>query len=110
MIEQMQHTLHTDSLSIGSPPFDPRKTPILFSGLTMTREWILPRIISVLVPLLLLPLAGLLFHGKLQNLCKPISRRAVSLVAGVGRGGSLGGAVWIDAVLTFTLFPWPSSP
>lgn len=124
VIEQMQQTLHTDSVSIGSSPFDPAKAPILFPGLTMTRDWILPRIISVLAPLFLLPLAGLLFHrfdpvrtrraseksgrnwiGKLQNLCKPISRRAVSLVAGFGGGGSLGGAIWTDAVMTFTLSP-----
>nr|MBA3960564.1 hypothetical protein [Chthoniobacterales bacterium] len=123
MIEQMQRTMQTDSLSIGSSPFDPTKTPIAFPGLTLTPEWVLPRLISIVTPLLLLPLAGLFFHrfdpvrtrlaseksnrnwiGKLQNLFKPISRRAVALTT-IGRGGSFGSAIWTDAMLTFTLFP-----
>ncbi len=124
MIEQMQQTLHTESVAIGSSPFDPTKTPIDFAGLTLTRAWILPRTISILAPLFLLPLAGLFFHrfdpartgkasektsrnwiGKLQSLFKPLSRRAVAAAGRFGRGGSLGGAIWMDAFLTFTLFP-----
>ncbi len=124
MIEQMQQTLHTDSVAIGAAPFDPTKTPIDFTGLTLTRAWILPRTISLLAPLLLLPLAGLFFHrfdpartgkasektsrnwiGKLQSLFKPISRRVVAAASRCGRAGSLGGAIWMDAFLTFTLFP-----
>ena len=122
MIDRMQQTLHTESLEIGSSPFNPAKAPIYFSGLTMTRAWILPRLISVLTPLLLLPIAGLFFHrfdpmrtrsaankgahnwiGKLQNLFKPLSRRAVFL--GAIRGDSLGNAIWVDTMLTFSLSP-----
>ncbi|HEY2801881.1 MAG TPA: hypothetical protein VGI85_14920 [Chthoniobacterales bacterium] len=122
MIERMQQTLHTDSLEIGSSPFDPTKAPIYFSGLTMTRAWILPRLVSLLAPLALLPVAGLLFHrfdpvrirratskgarnwiGKLQNLLKPLSRRAVFLDA-IG-GDSLGNAIWVDTIVTFKLYP-----
>lgn len=124
MIDQLQRTLHTEAVSIGASSFDPAKPTILFPGLILTREWVLPRLISLLVPLLLLPLAGLFFHrfdpvrtqrvsekgrrnwiGKIQNLFKPLSRRAVSLLMIAGRSGSFFGAIWTDAALTFTLYP-----
>jgi hypothetical protein len=116
--------LHTHSVSIGASNFDPSKPTILFPGLTMTREWFLPRLISLLMPLSLLPIAALFFHrfdpvrtgrvagkgrrnwiGKIQNLFKPLSRRAVSLLMIPNRSGSFIGAIWTDAALTFTLFP-----
>jgi hypothetical protein len=125
MIDQMQRTLHTESVSIGASHFDPTKPPILFSGLILTREWILPRLISMLVPLAMLPLAALCFHrfdpvrtrsvsgkgrrnwiGKIQNLFKPLTRRAVSLLMIPGRRGSFVGAIWTDAALTLTLYPF----
>ncbi|HEY8835516.1 MAG TPA: hypothetical protein VIM09_08015, partial [Chthoniobacterales bacterium] len=124
MIDQLQRTLHTESVSIGASSFDPTKPTIIFQGLTLTREWVVPRIISVLAPLLLLPFAGLFFHrfdpvrtgrvsgkgrrnwiGKIQNLFKPLSRRAVSLLIFPGRSGSFLGAIWTDAALTLTLYP-----
>jgi hypothetical protein len=124
MIDQMQRTLHTESVSIGASSFNPAKPTILFPGLTMTREWVLPRLISLLTPLALLPVAAFFFHrfdpvrtrgvsgrgrrnwiGKIQNLFKPLSRRAVSLLMIPGRSGSFIGAIWTDAALTFTLFP-----
>jgi hypothetical protein len=125
MISQMQQTLQTHSVSIGASNFDPTKPTILFPGLTLTREWIVPRVVSLVVPLLLLPVAALFFHrfdpvrtkqisgrgrrnwiGKIQNLFKPLSRRAVALLAMPGRGGSFLGAMWIDALLTLTLLPF----
>jgi len=125
MIDQMQHTLKTHSVSIGSSSFDPTKPTIIFPGLTLTREWIVPRFISLVTPLLLLPLASLFFHrfdpvrtgqvagkgrrnwiGKIQNLFKPLSRRFVAFLEIPGRGGSFLGAMWIDAVLTLTLIPF----
>jgi hypothetical protein len=124
MIDQLQRTLHTESVSIGASSFDPTKPTILFPGLTLTGEWVLPRLISLLTPLLLLPLAGLFFHrfdpvrtqrvsgkgrrnwiGKIQNLFKPLSRRAVSWLMIPGRNGSFVGAIWTDAALTLTLYP-----
>jgi hypothetical protein len=125
MIDQMQRTLQTHSVSIGASDFDPTKPTILFPGLTLTREWIVPRVASLLTPLLLLPVAALFFHrfdpvrtkqvsgkgrrnwiGKIQNLFKPLSRRAVTLLTMPGRGGSFLGAMWIDALLTLTLLPF----
>jgi hypothetical protein len=125
MIDQLQRTLHTESVSIGASSFDPAKPTIIFQGLTLTPEWIVPRGISLLVPLLLLPVAGFFFHrfdpvrtgrvsgkgrrnwiGKIQNLFKPLTRRAVSLLMVPGWSGSFVGAIWTDAALTFTLFPF----
>jgi hypothetical protein len=124
MIDQLRHTLHTESVSIGASRFDPTKPTIIFQGLTLTPEWILPRGISLLVPLLSLPVAGLFFHrfdpvrtgrvsgkgrrnwiGKIQSLFKPLSRRAVSLLTFPGGSGSLFGAIWTDAAFTLTLYP-----
>ncbi|HEY2615632.1 MAG TPA: hypothetical protein VGI42_07965, partial [Chthoniobacterales bacterium] len=124
MIHQMQHSLHTNSVSIGSSPFDPTKPALIFPGVSMTREWIAPRIVSTLLPLLLLPVAALLFHrfdpvrigpttgktnrkwiGKVQSLSKPLTRRVVALLLVPARNGSFLAAIWSDAVLTFTLFP-----
>jgi len=84
MIDQMQRTLHTNSVSIGASDFDPTKPTILFPGLTLTREWIVPRLVSLLTPLLLLPVAALM----------------------PGRGRSFVGAMWVDALLTLTLLPF----
>jgi hypothetical protein len=125
MIDQMQRTLQTHSVSIGASSFDPTKPTVVFPGLRLTPEWILPRFISLVAPLLLLPLAALCFHrfdpvrtgrasvkghrnwlGRIQNLFKPISRRAVAILEIPGRGGSFLGAIWVDAVLTFTLLPF----
>ena len=124
MIDQMQRTLQTHSVSIGASSFDPTKPTILFPGLTMTHEWIVPRVISILAPLSLLPMAALFFHrfdpvrtrrvsgkgrrnwiGKIQNLFKPLSRRAVAVLMLPGRSGSFFGAIWTDAALTLTLYP-----
>lgn len=124
MIHQMQHTLHTVSVSIGASEFDPAAPTITFPGLSMTSDWILPRILSLVLPLGLLPLAALCFHrfdpvrvgrttgkthskwlGKLQSFAKPLSRRAAAILARPAFGHSLGGAMWIDTVLTLTLSP-----
>lgn len=123
MMDQMTRTLHTTTVSIGASDFDPRKSTIIFPGLTLTRAWILPRLVSTFAPLVLLPLAALCFHrfdpvrtkqtaeksrrnwlGRLENLFKPLSRRLAALLQRRS-GGSLGAASWNDAVLTLTLHP-----
>jgi hypothetical protein len=124
MFDRMTRTLHTSSVSIGASSFDPMKVPIIFPGLTLTRAWVLPRLVSTFAPLLFLPLAALCFHrfdpvrtrqtsersnrnwiGRAQNLFKPVSRRVVSLLLRPARGGSFVAATWSDAVLTLTLYP-----
>ena len=124
MTDQLSRTLHTNSVSIGASTFDPKKAPIVFPGLTLTRAWVLPRLVSTFAPLLLLPLAALCFHrfdpvrtrqtserssrnwiGRLQNLFKPLSRRLVAPLLRPAGGGSFLGAMWSDAVLTLMLYP-----
>lgn len=124
MIEQMRVTLHTDSLSIGSSPFDPHKAAVSIPGLSLTRAWILPRLVSLGGPLLLLPIATLCFHrfdptrtgqladksqrnwiGRLQRLFKPISRRVVALLQTLVAWPAFLRAIWLDALLTLTLSP-----
>ncbi len=124
MSDQLTRSLHTDAVAIGASAFDPKKSPIVFPGLTLTHGWILPRLVSTLVPLLFLPLAALCFHrfdpvrtggtseksnrnwiGRFQNLFKPLSRRTVALLLRPTRGGSFAAVMWSDAVLTFTLYP-----
>ena len=92
--------------------------------MTLTRAWVLPRLVSTLAPLLFLPLAALCFHrfdpartkqtaekshrnwiGRLQNLFKPVSRRIVAQLLRPARRGSFVTAMWSDAVLTLTLYP-----
>jgi hypothetical protein len=124
MIDQMQSTMNTDSVAIGSSTFDATKPPIVFNGLYLTEEWATPRIGSLLMPLSLLPLAALFFHrfdpvrikaasdkgrrswiGRAQVLLKPLSRGVVGIMMRPACGHSLGTAIWADAVLTLTLFP-----
>jgi hypothetical protein len=125
MIDQMTRTLHTTSVSIGASDFDPHKPTIVFPGLTLTRAWVGPRLVSTFAPLLFLPLAALCFHRfdpvrtkqvteksqrnwlrRIQSLFKPLSRRLVGLLLGkIGVGRSLGEAIWNDAVLTLALQP-----
>jgi len=53
MIDQMQRTLHTESVSIGASSFDPAKPAVVFPGLRLTGEWLVPRLISLVAPLAL---------------------------------------------------------
>lgn len=125
MIEQMQRTLQTESVSIGASAFDPKKPALVFEGLTLPASWVLPRVVSMLFPVLFIPLAGLFFHrfdpvrtrrtaekgrrnwlGRIQMLFKPVTRRVVALLTAPARGASFAGAIWTDAALSFTLSPF----
>ena len=124
MMDQLTQTLYTNSVSIGASTFDPHKTTVVFPGLRLPRAWVLPRLVSTVVPLFFLPLAALCFHrfdpgrtrqisersnrnwiGRVQNLFKPISRRLVAAMVWPVRGGSFFAAIWHDAALTLTLYP-----
>ena len=99
MIGQTQRNLGVTSVSIGSTPVDPSLPPAVFPGLNLPAEWLWPRIISILLPLALLPVAGLFFHrfdpvltrraadkgkrnwlGRIQMLFKPLSRSVVDFL------------------------------
>ena len=124
LIGQMRQTMHTESLAIGASPFNPHSAPIVIAGLTLPRAWILPRLASLGLPLLLLPVATLCFHrfdptrtgrlgeksrrnwiGRFQALFKPISRRVIALLQPLVPAPSFARALWLDALLTLTLSP-----
>ncbi len=124
MISQAQRTMGVNSIAIGSSPVDPALAPIDFPGLSLTSGWLVPRLASSLLPIVLLPVATFFFHrfdpvrtgratdkgkrnwiGRIQMLFKPISRRAVDLLMRPARGRGFFNAVWADALLTLTLFP-----
>jgi hypothetical protein len=119
------HAFSQDGVAIGSSPFDPSKPPIVFHGITLTPDWIVPRLAAMVIPLLLLIPARLFFHrfdpvrtrkvaatekrnllARLQMLFKPLTRNVHSLLTlRSRRGASLLGAAWTDGVLTLTIFP-----
>ena len=52
MLEQVKKITQSDAISIGSSSFDASKPPFIFPGLSLTRSWIAPRIVSTLYPLI----------------------------------------------------------
>jgi hypothetical protein len=115
MLDQMKTASHTTHFSIGSSGFDPSKPTFVFDGLQLGRAWILPRLVSTVLPVFLLPIAWLSFHrfdparvrsasdgerrswiSRLSSLFKPVTRRMVLFG---------GGAAWTEAMLAITAFP-----
>lgn len=94
LLQQLKTNYHTDSLSIGASTFDAAKPPIVFPGLQWGWQWVLPRVVSTLWPMLLLVVARVFFHrfdparvrsmpnekarsswiGRFNMLSKPIAR------------------------------------
>ena len=123
MISTMRNVVHTTHMSIGSSPYDPHKGVYVFNGLMMTREWIVPRILSMLVPVPLILLARAAFHrfdpvrvkqsvakqrgvwvSRVNGIFKPLTRASMALVAR-GSGASLLRSALADALLTITSTP-----
>jgi hypothetical protein len=112
LFDNLRRTLNTRQLSIGASSFDAAKGTFLFRGLTLPAEWIAPRLMSLLLPLLLIGVAGFFFHrfdpvrvkssgrarrnllGRLNSLLKPLVRG----VAGAG-------PVTTDARMTLSSSP-----
>jgi hypothetical protein len=128
VMTQMQAVFETDSLSIGATSFDASKPPLVFAGLRLTGEWMLPRLGSMLWPLSLLAVARLFFHrfdparvrasgdkarsswiGRFNAISKPVARlfvgmadRSLSLMPG---GASLFRSAATDALATLAASP-----
>lgn len=123
---QLRVLLHTTAVSIGASPFDPALSPIVFPGLSLAPEWILPRVTSTFAPLVLFPIALVFFHrfdparigrsvartreglfARVQRWIKPLTRPVVALLMGrPGRGQtSILGAARRDAALTLGASP-----
>jgi hypothetical protein len=62
MMRQVKSETHTDSMAIGSSPYDTKQPPFVFEGFHVTSDEILPRMVSLLYPVLYLLPALLFFH------------------------------------------------
>lgn len=114
--------LHTTQIAIGASDFDPHKGVVAYEGLTLDPEWIVPRLISMLLPLPIILLARVFFHRfdptrvkaavvkrtgwltKINLLFKPLTRASMQLVAN-GGSASLFRSALADALLTVTATP-----
>lgn len=93
LVSRLRETLGTTQVSIGASSFDPSQGVFVFQGLTLSPDWIGPRIGATVLPLVLLPLALLFFHrfdparskvrsgrtgatwlGGIERLLKPLTR------------------------------------
>lgn len=61
-IQSLKTTMKTMEMSIGSSSFDMTKPPLVFNGLRLTSDWVLPRIAATVMPLALLFVARFFFH------------------------------------------------
>jgi len=117
LMEQTSRNLHTDSLSIGSSPFDVHKPVLTIDGLNLGGGAWATRMVSTLFPIPLLLLARLFFHrfdparlraaggkGKrgwmrnLNALARPFVRPLSAL--------PVRGAAMTDAMMTFASTPF----
>jgi hypothetical protein len=126
MIARLTSILGTNQVSIGATGFDTGASTIVFSGLSLPRGWILPRLSSILSPFLLLLPAVAFFHrfdpartgritsrahwslfSRVQKVLKPVTSRLVRMLRGrPGKNGAtLLSTARRDAALTLELFP-----
>ncbi|MCU1246712.1 MAG: hypothetical protein JWN02_2622 [Acidobacteria bacterium] len=124
LMAAMKGTVHTTQISIGASDFDARKGIYVLHGLILDRSWILPRLASLVSPLLLMPVAQLFFHRfdparlrsahakgrrtwlmRLNGLAKPLSRGLTSFATRLGSGNSIVGAALADAAVTMSTMP-----
>ncbi len=75
LIEQTRTIAGVSGLSIGSSPYDKTKPPFVISGIVFKREWILPRLSSLLYPLPLLLISLVRFHRFNPDRIKATSKR-----------------------------------
>ena len=123
MIDSLRRQLHTSSISVGASSFDASKGTFVFHGLVLDRVWIVPRLLSMLMPVPILLLARVFFHrfdpvrvkqsaakhrdslfARINRLFKPLTRASMLLVTG-GRGPSLVRSAMADAILTTSATP-----
>lgn len=100
---------HTDALTLGSSPFNPRLSTIVYPGLTVTWSTMFPRLIATVWPLSLLGAARLFFHrfdparvravdsaarrswiGRFNALAAPLARPVTAALRGSNRSGGAG--------------------
>jgi len=123
MIDSLRRQLHTTKISVGASSFDPHNGIFVFNGLILDPVWIVPRLLSMLIPVPLLMLARLFFHrfdpvrvkqsaakqrdslfARINRLFKPLTRAGMALVTS-GRGPSIVRSAIADAILTTSATP-----
>lgn len=126
-MESIRKTLDTINLSIGASSFDKGKPPIVFNGLNLSADWILPRIGATLLPIALLLVARMFFHrfdparvraisqksgrtwtGRLNAIAKPFARlfvRAAATVSTIRTPFPVFDAARADALATIAGLP-----
>lgn len=122
MLGQFKEVAHTNSVSIGSSPYDKSMPPYIFPGFALHLRDVLPRLASILYPLLVLPLALLFFHRfdpvrikasaqKLQRgFVMRVNQWLKPLVRPLGKLNTPGKASFLrslfsDAILSFQMYP-----
>jgi hypothetical protein len=134
LISRLRETLGTTRVAIGASSFDPARGVFEFHGLTLSPDWVAPRVVATVLPLVLLPVALLSFHrfdparlpsrvralsaragagwlGGIERLLKPLTR-PFALLRGrsTGRvGTSLWSAAREDAYVTLAAAPLPAT-
>jgi hypothetical protein len=123
LLDQTRKVLHTNSMSIGSSNFDPKKGVFIYNGLSWDPAWLVPRTLSMLLPVPMLVIARLAFHrfdpvrvkqgstkhgsswwSRINLLFKPFTRAAMTLVTR-GSRPSLIRSSFADALLTISATP-----
>ncbi|MEA2462389.1 MAG: hypothetical protein QOJ98_136, partial [Acidobacteriota bacterium] len=124
VLQQMQASFNTTSVTIGASDFDAARGIAVFHGLGVGEGWVLPRIAATLLPLSLLFVARIFFHrfdparvralpneqtrrswlGRLNALSKPFARLFVYADRLPG-GPSLPRGALTDAMATIAAFP-----
>jgi hypothetical protein len=124
VVEQIKALAHSDSLSIGASSFDSTKPPYVFSGLTLARTGLLPRITSTIFPISFLFVARLFFHrfdpteikasaqkakhnliARFNQWIRPLTVPLFERVGTARLGSGVANAVVTEALLTFQLYP-----
>jgi hypothetical protein len=117
LMEQTQRNFHTQSLSIGSSPFDATRRALVIDGFNLDGGAWATRLVSTLTPIPLLLIAGFFFHrfdparlraagarekrGWMRNfnaLARPFARPIAAI--------PVRGAAMKDAMMTFTATPF----
>lgn len=129
LLEQVRSITGADEVSIGSSEYNKALPPFVFDSFPFRKEWIVPRIVSMLAPVPLLLIALLFFHRfnpdrlkasarktrqsivmRMNTLLKPVSQRITSLFLKLSSPSKQGKSSFVrsvaaEALLTLQLYP-----
>lgn len=127
LITNIKQVTGSSNISLGASNFEASKGLFVYSGLTLTNGWLLPRLGATLMPLSLLALARLFFHrfdparvksvaqksgrswlGRLNAVSRPLSRLFLATVGrllSIPTPFALFNAARADALASIAAFP-----